>query len=264
MNADEIKALTDPNQLAKLASELLGELAISWESKADYNLEGVSAVAWNPNTPSHALAKIAEQLTNHTAYGYEVRGIAENPSTSGETLAKIASSRSTDIRASVAWNPNTPPSTLAELAADQSRAVRRYVADNKAAPADLLAKLSQDSDTWVCKLASNNMDARSITLKKESQADAHGAAANAACIAMQMDDEVPYGLDVINVVAAASVALSKIESQPGFEWESAPTDWESTCFALAQEISRFPINQHEGTWEEYLGGLLLPSAKQKP
>lgn len=67
-----------------------------------------------------------------------------------------------------------------------------------------------------------------------------GLLANAACIAAEVRSLEPNA-DIArhyDEIVDAAIALGEIEASPGFLWESAPNDWESTCYDAATLIVR--------------------------
>lgn len=95
----------------------------------------LSAVARNPNTPEHVLARLVADypaqvgqnpstspqllasLAHHTDYNVKFR-VAQNPNTRAEDLIALSLSTETPVRWRIARHPNTPTSTLWDLASD--------------------------------------------------------------------------------------------------------------------------------------------------
>ena len=108
------------------------------------DVDVLSSVAFNPNTPPHILDKLAK-----CKYYMVVSEVASNPNTSTTTLEKLAKNSSILVLQGVAENPNCPIEVLKELCYHPADVVRNSIADNASTPTDLLLILSNDSNTYV-------------------------------------------------------------------------------------------------------------------
>lgn len=105
------------------------------------------AVAKNPHTPTHILAKLAHDEVNL------VRAlVATNPNTPQECLYTLFDDEKI-VRDGISGNPNAPGELLDKLAKDPDKLVRLRVAENPATPRETLQKLAQDLDKDVSKAA---------------------------------------------------------------------------------------------------------------
>ena len=83
---------------------------------------------------------------------------------------------------------------------------------------------------------------------------------NAACIGIQYGSIHNGGfaaneLDEINVAAAA---LSRIEDEAGFSWEDQEKDWESLCYAIAEQVNEDEVGAAGWDWEKWIREQLSP------
>jgi hypothetical protein len=72
----------------------------------------------------------------------------------------------------------------------------------------------------------------------DEMSDIRGLMANAACIGAEVrylrpEEDIAKHYDEI---IDASLALGEIEALESFSWDSAPNDWESTCYDAASLI----------------------------
>jgi len=90
----------------------------------DEDLNMISNIAYNPNTPEHTLFKIFRKYANYhpgESFGYD---LSRNPSTPVKLLVKLSKSRHSAIRSNVARNPNAPKEILIILSKDKDRWIR--------------------------------------------------------------------------------------------------------------------------------------------
>ena len=95
----------------------------------DEDLNIISNIAENPNTPEHTLFKIFQMCKEYIGQSFEYN-LALNPSLPVKLLVKLSKSRHTAVRCNVAGNPNTPKDILVKLANNSDKGVRYNAAKN--------------------------------------------------------------------------------------------------------------------------------------
>jgi hypothetical protein len=99
------------------------------------------------------------------------------------------------------------------------------------------------------------------TAKKSGPVTLRGIAANAACIGAEVRNLMP-GTDIGRIydkIIDAALALSEVEAEEGFSWETSPNDWESVCYAAAGLIS----DSKETDWSHFFRKTTHPPSIQR-
>ncbi len=79
------------------------------------------------------------------------------------------------------------------------------------------------------------------------------AALNGAAIGAALGQE--FGPALWDETQAAALALSHAEAAPGFDWGSAPMDWESVCARIGLEV----LAGASGDWPAFVRSILKPA-----
>ncbi len=101
-------------------------------------------LSYNPKTPAEILIALSRSKQSTVR-----SGVARNPATSQEVLRRLSTDDDDNVRIQVAINPDTPTETLYALSTDRHNLVRAYVSNNPKIPKEFLFRLAEDTDQTV-------------------------------------------------------------------------------------------------------------------